>query len=285
MTQNLAVKYSAKVDERFSLKSLTAGLTNQDYEWNGVNSIYVYSINTAPLNNYAVSGTSRYGTPADLDDTVTNYAISQDKAFTFVIDRKFEQDQMGVKAAGTALAREIDEVITPYMDKYVLGVIEAAADINYSYGVSITKSNAYENVLKGIGALGNSKVPKEGCVLVCGYKFFNKLRLDEAFLSANEIAQGMKLNGQVGTVEGMPVVLVPDNYLAATTNFIIVHKSAVVAPVKLVDYTTHINPPGINGTLVEGRIRHDAHALKNKVAGIYINTSGAKPTGATGTGV
>ena len=285
MTQNLASKYSSKVDERFKLGSLTTGLTNQDYEWNGVNSIYVYSINTAPLNNYSTSGASRYGTPAELDDTITNYAISQDKSFTFTIDRKFEQDQMGVKAAGAALAREIDEVITPYIDKFVLGTFEAAADINYSYGVSITKQNAYENVLKGISALGNSKVPQGGRTLVCGYKFFSKIRLDDAFLSANEIAQGMKLNGQVGTIEGMPVVIVPDSYLAETTNFLIVHNSAVVAPVKLIDYVTHVNPPGINGTLVEGRIRHDAHAIKNKIAGIYLNTSGSKPSGATGTGV
>ena len=285
MTQNLAQKYEAKVDERFRLGSLTAGLTNTDYSWEGVNSINVYSIATAPLNNYSVSGTSRYGTPADLDDTVQNLPISQDKSFTFVIDKKFEQDQMGAKAAGAALAREVDEVVTPYLDKYVLGVMEAAADINYSYGASITKANAYENVLKGVGALGNSKVPATGRALICGYKFFGKLRLDEAFLSANEIAQDIKLNGQVGTVEGMPVIVVPDNYLAATTNFLIVHKDAVVAPVKLVDYITHINPPGINGTLIEGRIRHDAHALANKVAGIYLNTSGAKPSGATGTGV
>lgn len=285
MTQNLAQKYSAKVDERFKLGSLTAGLTNNDYEWEGVNSINVYSIATAPLNNYSLSGTSRYGTPSELDDTVQNLAISQDKSFTFVIDKKFEQDQMGAKAVGAALAREIDEVVTPYVDKYVIGTWEAAADINYSYGVSITKSNAYENVLKGIGALGNSKVPAAGRFLICGYKFFKNLRLDAAFLSANEIAQDMKLNGQVGTVEGMPVIVAPDNYFAANTNFIIAHTSAVVAPIKLIDYITHVNPVGINGTVVEGRIRHDAHALKNKVAGIYLNTAGAKPSGATGTGV
>lgn len=285
MTQNLAQKYSAKVDERFKLGSLFAGLTNQDYEWEGVNSINVYSIATAPLGNYTPSGSGRYGSPSELDDTVQNLPINQDKAFTFTIDKKFEQDQMGVKAAGAALAREIDEVVVPYLDKYILGTWEAAADINYSYGVSITKQNAYENVLKGIKALGNSKVPQAGRALICGYSFFSKIRLDDAFLSANEIAQGMKLNGQVGTIEGMPVIVAPDNYFAETTNFLIVHNSAVVAPVKLTDYVTHINPPGINGTLVEGRIRHDAHALKNKVAAIYLNTSGSKPSGATGTGV
>lgn len=285
MTQNLAVKYSAKVDERFKIGSLTNGLTNQEYEWNGVNSIYVYSIATTALNNYVTSGDNRYGTPAELNDTVTNYAISQDKAFTFVIDRKFEQDQMGVKAAGAALARQIDEVVTPYMDKYVLGVMEAGADINYSYGVTLTKNNAYDEFLKGLGALGNSKVPLNNCAVVGGYKFFRQIRQADAFLSANEVAQQMKLNGQVGTIEGLPIIIVPDNYLAATTNFMIVNREATVAPVKLIDYITHVNPRGINGTVVEGRIRHDAHVLKNKVAGIYLNTSGAKPTGATGTGV
>lgn len=285
MTQNLAEKYSGKVDERFKLGSLVAGLTNNDYEWEGVNAINVYSIKTAPLNNYSTSGSNRYGSPAELDDTIQHLAISQDKSFTFTIDKKFEQDQMGVKAAGAALAREIDEVVTPYIDKYILGVMEAAADINYSYGKNITKTNAYENVLTGIQALGNTKVPEGGRSLVCGYSFYSKIRLDSAFLSANEIAQGMKLNGQKGTIEGMPVIVVPDSYLANTTNFLIVHNSAVVAPLKLTDYVTHINPPGINGTLIEGRIRHDAFALKNKVAGIYLNTSGAKPSGATGTGV
>ncbi len=283
--QNLASKYSAKVDERFKLASVTAGLTNQNYEWEGVNSINVYDIDTVPLGNYQLSGTSRYGSPADLKDHITNYAVKQDKAFTFVIDRKFEQDQMGVKAAGAALRREIDEIVVPYMDKYVLGTFEANADINYSYGVTLTKDNAYDEVLKGFGALGNSKVPLTERVVIGGYKFFKAIRKDVSFLSANEIAQGMKLNGQVGQIEGMPVILVPDNYLADTTNFLIVHKSAVVAPVKLIEYQTHINPPGISGTLVEGRIRHDAHALKNKKAAIYLNTSGAKPTGATGTGV
>lgn len=285
MTQNLALKFSPKVDERFAQASLTQGIVNNDYDWIGVNAIKVYSINTSALNNYTLSGTSRYGTPAELDDTVQELAITQDKSFTFTIDTKFEQDQVGAKDAGRALRREIDEVIIPTLDKYRLSVIEAGADYNYSYGVTITDQNAYENVLKGFGALGNSSVPVTDRTLVCGYKFYAKLRMDAHFLSANEIAQGMKLNGQVGTVEGMPVVVVPDNYLLATTNFLIVHKSACVAPVKLQEYKTHINPPGISGTLVEGRIRHDAFVLANKAKAIYLNTSGAKPSGATGTGV
>jgi hypothetical protein len=38
--------------------------------------------------------------------------------------------------------------------------------------------------------------------------------------------------------------MVPDSYLPANREFILVHKSAMVAPKKLQDYKTHDNPPG-----------------------------------------
>ena len=44
MAVNLAEKYSKKVDERFKLKSLTEGIVNHDYDWDGVQTIKIYSI-------------------------------------------------------------------------------------------------------------------------------------------------------------------------------------------------------------------------------------------------
>ena len=42
-----------------------------------------------------------------------------------------------------------------------------------------------------------------------------------------------------------------------------------LAPEKLASYNTHVNPPGINGQLVEGRIVYDAFVLDNKKMAIY----------------
>ena len=51
------------------------------------------------------------------------------------------------------------------------------------------------------------------------------------------------------------------------------------APVKLQDYKIHMDPPGINGWLVEGRLRYDSFILNEKADAIaVIGTSGA-PTG------
>ena len=82
MARNLASKFSPKVDERFSIESVTEKALNKEYDWDGVDTVKVYSIPTAELNNYTRSGTNRYGTPADLDDNVQTMKVEQDKSFT-----------------------------------------------------------------------------------------------------------------------------------------------------------------------------------------------------------
>ena len=43
------------------------------------------------------------------------------------------------------------------------------------------------------------------------------------------------------------------------------------SPVKLAEYNTHDNPPGISGWLVEGRVYFDAFFLNNKKKAIAIS--------------
>ncbi|MBR4026707.1 MAG: hypothetical protein IKJ01_04010 [Lachnospiraceae bacterium] len=47
------------------------------------------------------------------------------------------------------------------------------------------------------------------------------------------------------------------------------HKCACCAPTQLESYKTHQDPPGIDGTLVEGRIVYDAFVFENKAKAIY----------------
>ena len=97
MAINYAEKYSAKVDERFTLGSLVNAIINKDYDFTGVKTVKVYSIATASMNDYARTGMTRYGTPADLQDTVQELTMTQDRAFTFVIDKGDESEQAGAK--------------------------------------------------------------------------------------------------------------------------------------------------------------------------------------------
>jgi N4-gp56 family major capsid protein len=272
MAVNLASKYSAKIDERFKLQSFTEAVVNNNYDWDGVNSVTVYSVATAPMNNYTTTGTSRYGTAAELDNTTQTMVLTRDRSFTFSIDRKNYQDTQMVMEAGKSLRRQVDEVITPEIDIYRLGVMSAAGiAAGNTATAAITSSNAYSKFLDAGAALDEDKVPTVGRVAFVTPAFYNFIKLDPSFIKSTEIAQNMLIKGQVGELDGVKIVKVPSTYLPANTGFLITHQIATVAPKKLEDYKTHDNPPGINGWLVEGRMRYDAFVLNNKANAIYVH--------------
>ena len=49
----------------------------------------------------------------------------------------------------------------------------------------------------------------------------------------------------------------------------VAYKHSTIFAQHLTSVKDHINPPGINGVLVEGRIVYDAFVLNNKKKGIY----------------
>lgn len=255
------------------MKSLATGFTNQEYNWEGVKTLTVYSIPTVALSNYdRTAAANRYGTPAELQDTIQTMTVSQDKGFTFIIDKGNKMDSMNVRDAGKALRREIDEVIVPTEDKYVFNVIAESAKPQTAQG-AISKSNAYEMFLAGQTALDNALVPAAGRIAAVNATTLAKLKQDSSFVLASEMGQKVKINGLVGELDGVKIVKVPDNYLPTGCEFFITHPSVTVKAEKLHDYKIHDNPPGISGNLVEGRIYYDAFVLDAKKDGIYAHYS------------
>lgn len=267
--QNYALKYSGKVDEKFKLGALTNGLVNNDYDWLGVSTVKVYSIPTVGLNDYDMNGGfSRYGTPDDLQNDVQELTITQDKSFTFTIDRKEYDDAMMVMEAGKALARQIDEVVVPTVDAYRISKIVAGAP----EGNVITKTTegAYEAFLKVQTVLSNKKAPLQGRVCVGSYDYYAQIKQDSSFTKSGDLATAISMNGVVGTIDGVPFIPVPSSYLPEDVDFVITNAMTTVAPFKLQEYKVHDNVPGISGWLVEGRVRFDTFVLKNKADAIGV---------------
>lgn len=272
MAVNLAQKYERKVDEAFKKASFTAPLVNNDYNFDGVDTIKVYRIPTVALNDYTRTGTSRYGNPDELQDEVDTYKLSTDKAFTFTIDKGNNQDQLNVKDAGRALKREIDQVIVPAQDKQVVAKIANAAVLNNQVGTgSISKANAYEKFLDGQEALDNKLVPTEGRVALVNTSFYKAIKLDSSFTKTGDMATKLSYKGLVGEIDGVPVIKVPSSYMPTNCEFIITHPIATINPKKLTDYKIHRDPPGINGNLIEGRVRYDTFVLEGKKDAIYAH--------------
>lgn len=271
MAVNYAAKYSNKVDERFYAESQAQMGTNTDYEWEGVDTVKVYQVDTVPMNDYTRNGANRYGTPTELGNTVQTMTIRKDRSFTFTIDKANRNQTMMVMEAGKSLSRQEREVVIPEYDRYVFGVQAAAAIDNDHFKIgSASSTTAYQEFLAAQEIMGNDLIPMKGRIAYCSYGFANLLMLDPAFIKAGDQSQDMVLKGVLGEVDGTKIVKVPASQLPFGVSFMIVHPSATVAPQQLKEFKTHQDPPGINGDLVEGRHLYDAFVLDAKKNGLYV---------------
>ena len=282
---NLASRYSAKVDERFAVASQASLALNQDYRFAGVRTVNVYSIPTVPLNNYSRSGQSRYGSPADLENSLQELTVTQDRAFSFIIDRADRDQSQMTMDAGRALSREIREVVVPEYDAYVFRkmALTACAKGNTA-ATPATKSNAYELFLNAQEALGDNNVPDTGRVCFCSYRFANLLKQDPAFMRYGDASQLMLAMGVMGEVDGTRIVKVAASRLPTGAAFILTHPLAACAPKQLEDYKIHDNPPGISGWLVEGRILYDCFILGEKAGAVWYHGTAVTDSAESGSG-
>lgn len=154
------------------------------------------------------------------------------------------------------------------VDTYRLSVLSTNAGTT-SAAVVISATNAYSELLEAQEAVDNLKVPTEGRMAYCTPNYYNFLKLDNNFVQASDMAQEMLQKGQLGEVDGVAIMKAPTSYFPANTDFILCHKTSMITVEKLTDYTIHENPPGINGSLIEGRIRYDAYVLTNKKPSVY----------------
>ena len=277
MAVNYAEKFSQTIDEQLSKDSLTDKAVNKDYDFDGVNKVNVYSVETVPLNDYDINAKSnRYGTPVELGNDVQTLELTQDKSFTFSIDRKNATDTMMAMSAAKALARELKEVVTPTIDRYRIAKYTAEALVAHTKEETLTTETAYSAFLEGSMVLFDAKVPTEGRIAFVKSAYYKAIKLDKNFVSSGDKGQEIAVTGAVGTIDKTTIIVAPADYFVKGTNFIICHPMAMTSPVKLADYKIHENPQGINGWLVEGRIYYDAFVLNNKKAAIYLSKQAAK---------
>ena len=279
MAIELATKFQPHTDEQFKAESKKSLLTNQDYDWTGAHTIKVYKVSTSSMNDYNRKGEnngnwSRYGAVAGLDATTEEMTLKKDRSFTFAIDKLDADETQQQLAAASALARQNREVVIPEVDAYTYGVMAANAG-HKPAAMELTEDNLYDQILAGSQALDDAEVPEAGRVLVVIPAVYNLMKKCKDIAMETNVGNDLRLQGVIAILDGMNVQKIPANRLPAGFGFMIAHPVATVAPVKLEDYTVHENPPGISGSLVEGRLVYDAFVLDNKVNAIYYQAQSA----------
>ena len=273
MSIELVTKFLPYVDEIFTKESKKSLLTNQDFSFDGAHTVKIYMISTSEMNDYGRNGASggnwsRYGAVKDLDATTQTLTLKKDRSFTFVVDALDENETVKALTGASALARQIREVVIPEIDTYTFSVMVDGAG-HKPDAVALTSDNIYDEIVKASAALDDVLVPETGRVLTVTPAVYLLMKKCKDITMETEIGNDMRMRGVIANIDGAVTLKIAAARLPENFGFMLAHPCATVAPTKLEDYNTHTNPPGINGTLVEGRIVYDAFVLKNKAKAIY----------------
>lgn len=275
-TVNLVTQYLPYVDELFTNESKRELVTNKDFDFTGAKTIKVYKVTTSDMNDYDRSGSkvqagtqpSRYGLVKGLDATTEEMTLKKDRSFTFAIDKLDTDETGGQLAAQAALARQIRQVVIPEIDEYTYKAMCDGAGIKEN-NITLTKENIYDQIIEANALLDDKYVPEFGRVLIMTPTSYVLLKKCADTKLNQDIGQELRIKGIVAELDGLAVQKIPANRLPDKFGFMIAHKVATVAPVKLEEYKVHEDPPGISGSLIEGRIAYDTFVLDNKKDAIY----------------
>jgi len=276
MAQNYGAAHLKVLDERFYTESKTDIIVNKGIrlDFNGKNSVTIYNVDTVAESNYTRSGSNRFGALVELGTGTQTFTLSQDKSFTFTVDRGNLEDSMMAQEAAKSVKRQVREVSVPATDVYRLSVLAAYAAANSQVDTgALTTADAFEHVLEAQAAMIDDEVDEDGLVLFVSPTFWHKLLRDPEFKQACDQSYRDNKKGILGEVAGMTVVRCPASYYVANFVFMIVSDKTLVSPLKFNSVRILDEVQGIDGWVAEGRRYYDAFIPTNKADGIRLHTT------------
>ena len=277
---NFNEQLAKNLGTRFVAESVVAGKLSDEYDFSGAKTVKVLTPTTIEMTDYTASGDNRFGTPVEMQDVVQELTLSQDKAFALTVDKSNFDDQMFLKSAVKMLALQVSERAIPTMDTYILGKLAKNAGKVVGSSTAMSASNVCALISAATKALDDAEVPNNDRTLFLSAEGYSYLKHSAEFLAVESLARDALRRGIVGRYDNMEVVKVPSARWPKYLNFMIVHKYAAVAPVKISDSQIHENPPGISGSLIEGRQYYDCFVYGARCDGVYahVDTGANKGT-------
>lgn len=267
MAQNYAASHLAKLDERFYLDSKVQEVINNGMrlDFNGKNTVTIYNVDVVAESDYVRSGANRFGSLVELGTGTQTFVLSQDKAFTFTVDRGNLEDSMMAQEVAKAVKRQVREVSVPTTDIYILATAGAYAVAN-SQGTTAatTNSNAYQQLIAQKAAMIDLLIEPENIHVFMTPTQYNLLRRDAEFKIASEAAYKDVKSGSIETIDGMKIHVVPTSYLPTNFGYLFIASDVLIAPKKFDMVRTLDDVQGIDGWVAEGRRYYDCFIPTNK---------------------
>ena len=290
MAINLLTKYGKQLLQQYFKESIIDGKVSTEYDWAGAKTVEVLTaLTTDPVDYNRAATSNRFGTMTEVQDVKQAMPLTQDKAFNRVVDRGNLEDQGNMKQAGKILKLQHSERMIPTRDKYCFEQMLANGGLKVGSGTALAKGNIADRISAGLEALDDNEFPEGDRFIGTGAAAYGLLRLSPEFL-ANDANAGKAVNkGIVGEFMGAKVVKIPAKRMPTGVNFIIWHKSSVVAPLKIQTRRILTDVQDVDGAVIQGRDYYDCFVLGARCNGVYIDfnssvlTKCATPTQSSGT--
>lgn len=276
MALHFPEKFINNLAESFKAKFVTESMMSHDLDqqFSGVNTVHEMYIQSQPLEKYdrtqSPATGSRYGTVKEVQDHVVTYTMADEISFTSTIDKGNKKDQLNMKSAGTFFAVQRDERIVPYVDTYRLQKWAEQGGIHSELAAELTEDNIVKNILNIHNEMLEKNVPEDGLTLVVSRRYLPTLKLAREWVALDSLGGKTLPSGAIGEFDNMALKVVNSNKMPENVAFMILHKNSILAPVKINDMKAHIDPPGLNGDLVEFRMYHDAFVRARKADGVAV---------------
>jgi hypothetical protein len=242
-------------------------------QFSGVKTVHVKSILTTPLQTYDatrdIDTGSRYGKTVEVSDDEQVFEMGDKISLSLTIDKTNNVDQFEMKKAGEVMNAYKEEQIVPYLDRYRMNKWAKDGGMHYALSAAPTVDTIAQTIIKAKNAQRNRRVTGSSALII-PYEYLDVLSLSSQWVKLEKLGGQVLTKGTMGRFYGMDVVPFINELMPENAWFMIMGKKASIAPKKIDSFKGHVNPPRINGDLLEFLMYHDAFVLGKKADDILV---------------
>jgi hypothetical protein len=279
-TIHFGEKFKTSLMKYFALKSVTEHAFNHslDQEFVGSDIVHVFKIATTKLNQYDKtvdpSKGSRFGAVQEVGDHKYTFRLTQDISLDRSVDRGNNDAQFNIKKSGAIMKTQRDEVIVPALDTYRLKRWARKAGIHYPLDAAPTNETIVEQILELHNQMIDNGCPEDGATLYLNRTYLPALKLSKEWTALDSLGGKSLPSGSVGMIDNMAVKPVSSRRMPANVPFMIVHKRAVIAPMKINTFRAIKDSENFDGDRLNFRMKHDAFVLPHYCFGVGVAAIG-----------
>jgi len=274
-TINLMDQYADKLELLMKREAHVWGKAKGKYNFDGVKTVKAITPVTQEMNDYnpaAASGTPRFGTLAEVEDTLHTYTLQYSKSNNMSIDKEYNTEQKMLKRAGEIMAYQINQVYVPFKDKAALTQYVAGAGVKSTDG-TLTNETVVTKLANARKSFVNNHVAGNAKDLVCWIRStdYTKLILAKEFTYLDKVAPKALVEGAMGKCAGFSIFEIADEDMPDNVNFVCANLNCIMNVDKFETLRILKTHPDVDGAVLQPHMVFGAFVNETLKNGVYVS--------------